>query len=254
VFTLIELLVVIAIVAILASLLLPALQGAKNAALTAQCNNNFKQIGVGWHLYCDDWDGYMPGGATHNWYNFASRLRPYVGKYCGAHSGGDLEGIIRGDWNKIPESVTNNVCMCPAYDGDWLDAFPAAPYQQYKRTQYWAFFTCHDNGWLREWYHFTTPHGAGSMEDGCRRLQVIRHPSRAILAGENDANYLNHWKVLYYNPRHGHRAPTVQGDGSVMGRSRDPYYIAQSFGTWYPGAADEHSAAAWCVYLSPDYD
>lgn len=77
-FTLIELLVVIAIIALLAAILFPVFSRARENARRSSCQNNLKQIGIGFEQYKQDYDGYICG-SSNNGQSWSTMILTYVG-------------------------------------------------------------------------------------------------------------------------------------------------------------------------------
>jgi len=121
-FTLIELLVVIAIIAVLIGLLLPAVQKVREAANSAKCKNNLKQIGLAAHNYASANSNYFPAGHECHAYdglgntngipalpyyfsNWAIKLLPYT----------EQDNLYKLYNNKIPNDDNANLVVRQTY-------------------------------------------------------------------------------------------------------------------------------------------
>lgn len=120
-FTLVELLVVIAIIGVLISLLLPAVQAAREAARRTQCKNNLRQIGLGFLMYHDA-QGSLPVGCLDKrtgrnsdglQLSWLAALLPYL-EQRGLWEQIDFERAYDSVENAGPAAVPVTTFLCPS--------------------------------------------------------------------------------------------------------------------------------------------
>lgn len=141
-FTLVELLVVIAIIGILVSLLLPAVQAARESARRAQCRSNLHQLGLALQMYHDVTKKFPPGSLVTDdgcsW-GASMMLLPYLEQTAAFESvsflqtGACLEVIsLQAAGKPTPTAQPFNVLICPSdpKSGQELLSGPAGPYPQ----------------------------------------------------------------------------------------------------------------------------
>jgi prepilin-type N-terminal cleavage/methylation domain-containing protein/prepilin-type processing-associated H-X9-DG protein len=107
-FTLIELLVVVGIIAVLVSILLPALQKSRSAAQAVRCLSNLRQLNNGLGMYINDFQGCIPPANVNTpstqWFHL---LWPYIGMPASATTVAQMNTY---------RPFTGTVLCCPSYD------------------------------------------------------------------------------------------------------------------------------------------
>lgn len=230
-FTLIELLVVIAIIAILASLLLPALGKAKEQGQRTRCIANVKQILVATHMYVGDNDDYLPytswSSGTYNvanWmYTMISTSRPphdvTRGQLWPYHNARGVYWCPLDKTNttlfKVREMKVGSYVMNGAVSG--YDIGPRGRYDTYRLSQF-------------------SPH--------------------AMVYWEADERLVDNWDNVASEPNEGvtlrHNSGSVMGmfGGQTEFMKFKPYYIEAGIGG-YPGV---RPGRFWCNPGTPQGD
>jgi prepilin-type N-terminal cleavage/methylation domain-containing protein/prepilin-type processing-associated H-X9-DG protein len=192
-FTLIELMVVIAVIAIMAAILLPALNKAKEQGKATVCRNNMKQVALGFLMYADDNEENLPwpGGQPDR----SITSRQYTSDWCfGGQSA--LDPNLASTWaapgfgfNAECGSVFPYVLSQPRmeYDADFKESYnvyrcpSAGSLGEALRVNYAA------NGWTDP----GKPFGVGGKVGprGVMTTAVIDHARKILLVNEEPTRY-----------------------------------------------------------------
>ena len=196
IFTLIELLIVIAIIAILAAMLLPALNKARETAYKISCANHLGSIGKAMLMYANDYQDYLPPYRSASSWGMPGNREWYAGTpetglladYLQLNQKGQDIGTYGHNAGNAANPVSRGRISCPG-----LRALPAGKFRIYG-------------------YGYNN-----NIYNGERKLARFQMPSRTVLVSEtSNTTILSNYDPYLTAFRHGKSANAVFTAGNVL--------------------------------------
>lgn len=244
-FTLIELLVVISIIALLVSILLPALAGARQTAWDVMCKSNLRQIGLGLQMYLDDQkDPRFPdmrprNPAARDHWNMVPTLEEYLGAPPSIRNRG-------GPGEEFLGAAPQEIFICPAARGETSVLDPTTRMEMETHATINVFDYNHDgiDDYITEyWFNDSVPGDYDRPQRPWRHgvsgqlIRAMEHPEQVV------------WSIdaTDWIPRHNGKNHLLFGDQRIVTMSlaeselsSDPFGSPGPFFNWghyYPRRA-----------------